>query len=50
MLYRMTLIGIAHSSQFMEWHNLGIKTLKHALYFPNNFLKLLENQIPTNFI
>ena len=46
----MTLIGPTQSSQFMEWHNLGITTLKHIIYVPNIFLKLLENQIITNFI
>ena len=49
-LHRMTLTGHAHFSQFMEWQNLDIKTLKHAIYAPNVFLKLPENQIPTNFI
>ena len=49
-LHKMTLIGQAHFSQFMEWQNLGIKTLKHATYTPNVFLKLPENQITTNFI
>ena len=48
-LHRM-LIGHAHSSQFMEWQNLGITTLKHATCAPNVFLKLPENQITTNFI
>ena len=49
-LHRMTLIGHAHFSQFMEWQNLGLKILEHAIYAPNVFLKLWENQIPTNFI
>ena len=49
-LHRMTLIGHAQFSQFMEWLNLGIKTLKYAIYAPNDFLKLPENQIPTNFV
>ena len=48
-LHRM-LIGRAHSSQFMEWQNLGIATLKHATRAPNDFLKLRENQITTDFI
>ena len=58
-LHRMTLIDHAHSFQFMEKHNLGITTLKHALCPPNvfkncqkannyqfylpNFLKFCEN-------
>ena len=41
----MTLIGPAHSSQFMEWHNLGIATFKDAIEAPKFFLKLLENQV-----
>ena len=49
-LHRMTLIGHTHSSQFMEWHNLGITTLKHAIGAPNVFFKLEENQITTNLI
>ena len=35
-LHRM-LIGHAHSSQFMEWQNLGIKTLKRGTCAPNVF-------------
>ena len=31
------LIGRAHSSQFMEWQNLGITTLKHAICPPDVF-------------
>ena len=31
----MTLFGQAHSSQYMEWHNLGIIRLKHMLYIPH---------------
>ena len=31
---RMTLIGHAHSSQYMEWHHLGFISHKHAIYFP----------------
>ena len=46
----MTLIGHAHSSQFMEWQNLGITTPKHAKCAPNVFKKLPENQITTDFI
>ena len=48
-LHRM-LIGLAHSPQFMKWENLGITTLKHATCATNVCLKLLENQITTNFI
>ena len=47
---KITLIGPAQSSQFMEWHNLGIGTLKHAVCAPNVFQKLPENQITINFI
>ena len=36
----MRLIGPAHSSQFMEWYNSGITTLKHAICAPKLFLKL----------
>ena len=46
----MTLIGHAHSSQFMEWQNLVIATIKHAKYTPNAFKKLPENRITTDFI
>ena len=46
----MTLIGHAQSSQFMEWQNLGITTLRHAKFAPNVFEKLPENQITTDFI
>ena len=45
-LHRITLIDHTHFSQFMEWQNLGIKTLKHAIYAPNVFLNLLENHLP----
>ena len=44
------LIGLTHSPQFMKWKNLGITTLKHATCATNVYLKLLENQITTNFI
>ena len=44
------LIGHAHTSQFTEWQNLGITTPKHTTCALNVFLKLLENQITTNFI
>ena len=46
----MTLIGHAHSSQFMERQNLGITTLKHAKCAPNVFKKLPENRRTTDFI
>ena len=47
----MMLTGHAFSSQFMEWRNLGITTLKNAIYLPNLFFQiLLENQIKNNFI
>ena len=36
----MVKIGRAHSSQFMKLQNLGIRTLKHATYIPNDFLKI----------
>ena len=53
---RMMLIGHTYSSQFMEWQNFGITTLKHAtcalnvfkksnnyrFYLPN-FLKFCDN-------
>ena len=38
----MTLIGHAHSSQFMERQILGITTLKHAKCAQNVFKKLPE--------
>ena len=34
-LPRKNLLGHVHSSQFMEWLNLGITTLKHATCSPN---------------
>ena len=43
----MTLIGYAH---FMEWHNLGMIKLKHAICTPNVFKKFPENQITAKFI
>ena len=46
----MTLIGRAHSSQFMEWQNIGITILKHAKCIPNVFKNLPENRITTDFI
>ena len=48
--HRMTLADHVHSSQLMEWHSLGITTLKHAICGPNIFLKLKKKQIRTNFI
>ena len=33
----MTLIGQVYFFQFMEWHDLGITTLKHAICAPNVF-------------
>ena len=47
-LHRM-LIGHAHSSQLLEWQNLGITTLKYTTCTPNILQKLPENQITTNF-
>ena len=46
----MMLIGHSHLSQFMEKHNLGVKTLYPDLSAQNTFLKLPENQITTNLI
>ena len=46
----MTLIGNAHSSQFVEWQYLGITTLKHGKYAPNIFKKLPKNQITNDFM
>ena len=34
-LHRKMLIGNTHSSQFMEWQNLVIRTLKLATCAPN---------------
>ena len=45
----MALTGPAHTSQFMEWYNLGITILKHAICAQNVFKKLPENQKTTNF-
>ena len=39
-LHKMTLIGHAHSSQFMEQQNLGITTLNHATCAPIFFKKI----------
>ena len=44
------LIGHTLYSQFMEWQNVGITTLKQATCAPNVFLKKTKNQIPTNII
>ena len=38
----MTLIDRAHSSQFMEWQNVGMTTLKHAKCAPKVFKKITE--------
>ena len=46
----MTLIGHAHSSQFMELQILGITSLNHAKCAPKAFKKLTENRITTDFI
>ena len=43
----MTLIGPTHSSQFIEWHNLGITKFKHAICAPNVFLKIAGK--PNNY-
>ena len=49
-LDRMTLIGRAHFSQFMEWQNLGIKHLS-MLYVPQTFIKnCRKTKYLTNFI
>ena len=45
-MHRITLIDHAHSYQFMEWHNLGITTLKHAICSPI-FLKIFGK--PNNY-
>ena len=34
-LHRMKLLGNTHSLQIMEWQNLGITTVKHAICAPN---------------
>ena len=36
--------------KFMECNNLGNTTVKYAICAPKVLLKLLENQIATNFI
>ena len=36
-LHRMRLSDPTHSSQFMEWHNSGITTRKHAICATNVF-------------
>ena len=48
-LHRMMLIGHTHSSQLMEWKNLGVSTLKHNTCAPIVFKILAENQITTDF-
>ena len=45
----MRLTGPAHSSQFLEQHNSGITTLRHAIRGPNAFEKFPENQITKIF-
>ena len=49
-LHRKKLIGHAHSSLFVEWHNLGITIIKHAICSTNICQKFQQNQIITNFI
>ena len=44
------LICQAHFYQFIEWQNLGIKTLKHATYAPKAFKIMPESQITTDVI
>ena len=46
----MTLVFHVHSSQFMEWQNLAIITLKHAKCALNVFKKLSESRITTDFV
>ena len=31
------LITHSHTFQYMEWHNLGVKKLKHDVCSPNTF-------------
>ena len=50
MLHIITLIGFSHFFLFMEWHNIGITTIKHAICAPNVFWKLTKNQITTESI
>ena len=42
MLHKIMLIGHCHSTQFMEKHNLGIKTLEHNTSAANAFLKIMS--------
>ena len=49
-LHKMTWLGHAHSSQFMEWQNLGITILKHATCTQMFFFKSPESQITTDII
>ena len=49
-LRKIRLISPAHSSQFMEYHNSGITTLKHAICAQNFYQNLPKNQRTTNFI
>ena len=44
----MMLIGHTHSSQLMEWKNLGIATLTHDTCAPIVIRKLPENLITTD--
>ena len=46
-LHSIALICPAHSSQFMEWNNLGIKTFKHAICAPKCFTKTVGK--PNNY-
>ena len=46
----MTLIGNAHSSQYMEEKNLDFTTHKYAKCAPNFLKKLSQNQITTDFV
>lgn len=41
MLHKIMLIGHCHSTQFMEKHNLGIKTLERNTSAANVFLKIM---------
>ena len=35
--HRIILVNVTHSSQFMEYQNLGVTTFKHATSAPNSF-------------
>ena len=43
----MMLPNPTHSSQFIEWDNLGITTLQHAIYAPIVFSKITKK--PNNY-